>query len=161
MLINKKRKDEPMSHIKTAVIVLIMAMILSLVLTYASIMTIVQTTKSNTERVLNSFVTQNATYIYSSIKNGNDFTASIDSWYFIYKFYIDGTLDYDGLYFYNKDSKGDYNFRMTTPQTAFTAINTLNLTCTFDILIPIDFAEKRVTELIIPIQVKTSYNIKN
>jgi hypothetical protein len=150
-----------MSHIKTAVIVLIIAMILSLVLTYASIMTIVQTTKSNTERVLNSFVTQNATYIYSSIKNGNDFTSVIDANYFIFQFSSDRTLDFDGKYFYNRDRKGDYNFRMTTPQTAFTVNNTLNLTCAFDILIPIDFAEKRVTELIIPIQVKTSYNIKN
>ena len=73
-----------MSHIKTAVIVLITAMILSLVLSYASIMTIVQTTKSNTERVLNSFVIENATYIFSSIKNGNDFTSSISSSYFVY-----------------------------------------------------------------------------
>jgi hypothetical protein len=150
-----------MSHLKTAVIVLITAMILSLVLTYASIMTIVQTTKSNTERVLNSFVIENATYIYSSIKNGNDFTASIDSWYFIYKFYSDGTLDYDGFYFYNRDSDGGYVYRLTNPQTTYTVNNTLNLTCTFDLLIPLDFAGKQVTELRIPIKVKASYNLKN
>ena len=85
-----------MSHIKTAVIVLVTAMILSLVLSYESIMTIVQTTKSNTERVLTSFVIENTTYIYSSIKNGNDFTAINVEVYFIsafltfllYKFYF-------------------------------------------------------------------------
>ena len=150
-----------MTHIKTAVIVLITAMILSLVLSYASIMTIVQTTKSNTERVLNSFVIENSTYIFSSIKNGNNFTAAIDANYFVTKFSLDGTLDYDGRYFYNRDSKGVYNFRMTIPQTTFTVNNTLNLTCTFDILLPLDFAGKRVTELRIPIKVKTSYNLKN
>jgi len=150
-----------LTHIKTAVIVLITAMILSLVLSYASIMTIVQTTKSNAERVLNSFVIENATYIYGSIKNGNDFTSSISSSYFVYRFYIDHTLDYDGNYFYNRDSEGSYSFKMTTPQTTFTVNNTLNLTCTFDLLIPIDFAGKRITEMRIPIKVKTSYNLKN
>jgi len=149
-----------MSHIKTAVIVLVTAMILSLVLSYASIMTIVQTTKSNTERVLNSFVIENTTYIFSSIKNGNDFTTAINVNYFVSQFSSDCTLDYDGIYLYNKDNKGTYNFRMTTPQTAFTVNNTLNLTCTFDLLIPINFAGKQFSELRIPIKVKTSYNLK-
>jgi hypothetical protein len=149
-----------MSHVKTAVIVLIVAMVFSVILTYASIMTIVQTTKSNTERVLNSFVIENSAYIYDSIKNGSNFTTAIDTNYFVYKFYLDGTLDYDEGYFYNRDSKGDTIFRMTTPQTTFTVNQTLNLTCTLDVLIPIDFAGKRVTELRIPIRVKTSYNLK-
>jgi len=150
-----------MTHIKTAVIVLITAMILSLVLSYASIITIIQTTKSNTERVLSSFVIENATYIYSSIKNGNNFTAKIDANYFISKFSSDSTLDYDGNYFYNRDSKGNYNFKMTIPQTNFTVNNTLNLTTDFNILIPINFAGKQFTELRIPIKVKTTYNLKN
>ena len=149
-----------MTHIKTAVIVLITAMILSLVLTYAGIMTIIQTTKSNTERVLNSFVIENATYIYSSIKNGSDFTTSIDANYFVSQFSSDRTLVYEGGYLYNKDSKGKYNFRITIPETTFHVNNTLNLTSNFYILIPIDFAGKRVTDLVIPIKVKTSYNLK-
>lgn len=150
-----------MFYIKTAVIVLISAMAFSVVLTYASIMTIVQTTQSNTERVLESFVIENSTYIFSSIKNGNSFTSSINSNYFINRFYIDHTLDYEDNFFYNRDSKGSYVYRMTVPQTAFTVNNTLNLTCTFDLLIPINFAGKRITEMRIPIKVKTSYNLKN
>ena len=81
-----------MTHIKTAVIVLITAMILSLVLTYASIMTVITNTKSNAERMLDSFVIENSTLIYSSIKNGNDFTEYINSYDFINKFYLDCTL---------------------------------------------------------------------
>jgi len=150
-----------MFYIKTAVIVLISAMTFSVVLTYASIMTIVQTTQSNTERVLESFVIENSTYIYSSIKNGNEFTGSINSNYFINRFYLDHTLDYEDNYFYNRDGEDLYVYRMTIPQTAFTVNNTLNLTCTFDLFIPINFAGKRVTEMRIPIKVKTSYNLKN
>lgn len=150
-----------MSYIKTAVIVLIVSMVFSLVLTYASIMTIVQTTKSNTERVLDSFVTQNAASIYGSIKTGNTYTTTIDSNLFISQFSADCTLDYDGSYFYNRDSEGSTIFKMTSPLITFTVNNTLNLTCVFDILIPIDFAGKQINELSIPVKVKTSYNLKN
>ena len=97
-----------MTHIKMAVIVLITAMILSLVLTYASIMTIVQTTKGNTESVLDSFVTQNTIYIYNSIKNGNDFTSAISAEDFINGFATDFSLDNDDNYFYNIDGNGRY-----------------------------------------------------
>jgi len=150
-----------MSHVKTAVIVLIVAMIFSVVLTYASVMTIVQTSKSNTERVINSFVIQNTTLIYNSIKNGNTYTAAIDANSFIAQFSSDCTLDYDGGYFYNKDSEGSTIFRITSPQTTFTVDNTLNLTCVFDILYPINFAGEQVSEIRIPIIVKTRYSLKN
>ena len=150
-----------MSYVKTAAIVLIIAMIFSVVLTYASVMTIVQTSKSNTERVLNSFVIQNTTLIYDSIKNGNTFIAAIDTNSFITQFSSDCTLDYEGGYFYNRNSEGSTIFRMTSPQTTFTVNNTLSLTCVFDILYPINFAGKQVSEIRIPIIVKTSYSLKN
>ena len=150
-----------MSHVKTAVIVLITSMILSLILTYASILTIAQTSESNTERVLNSFVIQNTTLIYNSIKNGNTYTVAIDANSFVTQFSSDCTLDYDGSYFYNRDSEGNTIFRITSPQTTFTVNNTLNLTCVFDILFPINFAGKQVSEIRIPMCVKTSYSLKN
>lgn len=149
-----------MTHIKTAVIVLIIAMLLSLVFMYASIMSVVSSTKSNTERVLDSFVIENATYIYNSIKNGNDFTTSIDANYYIFKTSSELSLDISGGMLYNRDEQGGYNFRMTNPQTFFTVSNTLNLTTTYDLLFPINFAGKRVMELRIPIKVKASYNLK-
>lgn len=149
-----------MTYIKTAVIVLITAMILSLVLTYASIMTIVQTTKSNTERVLDSFVIENSIFIFDSIKKGNDFTNAISTEDFINGFSADCTLDNDGSYFYNIDGNGRYIYKLTIPQTTFTVNNTLNLTCRLDILIPIHFAGKQVSEIRIPVTVKSSYNLK-
>jgi len=149
-----------MTYIKTAVIVLITAMILSLVLTYASIMTIVQTTKSNTETVLDSFVTQNFIYIFDSIKNGNNYTDTISSDEFVDEFATNCTFDNNGNYFYNIDGNGRYIYRLTIPQTTFTVSNTLNLTCCLDVLIPVNFAGKQVSEIRIPITVKSSYNLK-
>lgn len=150
-----------MNYVKTAVFVLISAMVLSLVLTYASIMTIVQTSKDNTERVLNSFVIENSTLIYSSIKNGSDFTTALNADYFMTTYLSDGTLDYDGTYLYNENSEGGYVYRLTVPQTAFTVANTLNLTCSYNLHIPVEFAGKTFTELIIPIKVKASFNLKD
>lgn len=149
-----------MTHIKTAIIVLITAMILSLALTYASLLSIVSSTKSNTERVLDSFVLENSTYIYDSIKNGHDFTSSIDEYYYIYKISSELSLDYSIGMLYSRNEQGGYHFRMTNPQTRFTVSNTLNLTTTYDLLFPIHFAGKQVMELRIPIQVKVSYNLK-
>lgn len=149
-----------MAYIKTAVIVLIISLVLSLVLTYASILTIEETSKENTERVLNSFVTENSTYIFNSIKNGNDFTQSIDENYFVSKYSLDGSLDFDGSSLYNVNCKGGYVYRLSIPQITFTKTNTLNLTCTYNLMLPFDFAGKRFTELIIPIRVKTNYNLK-
>jgi hypothetical protein len=149
-----------MTHIKTAVIVLIIAMLLSLVFMYANLMSVISSTKSNTERVLDSFVIENATYFYNSIKNGNDFTASINANYYISKTSSELSLDISGGILYNRDEQGGYNFRMTNPQTYFTVSNTLNLTTTYDLLFPINFAGKRVMELRIPIRVKASYNLK-
>ena len=149
-----------MTYIKTAVIVLITAALLSLVFLYSSLMSIISSTKSNTERVLDSFVIENATFIFDSIKNGHDFTPAIDENYYIYKFSSELSLDFSDGVLYSRDEQGGYNFRMTNPQTYFTVSNTLNLTTTYDLLFPIRFAGKQVMELRVPIQVKTSYNLK-
>ncbi len=149
-----------MTHIKTAIYVLIIAMLLSLVFAYASIMTIVSNTKTNTERVLDSFVMENATFIYNSIKNGNDFTTSINANYYVSKTSSELSLDLIEGMLYNKNEQGDSIFIMTNPQTRFTVDNTLNLTTTYDLLIPINFAGEKVMDLRIPIKVKTSYNLK-
>ena len=150
-----------MTHIKTAIIVLITVMLLSLVLTYASIMTIVQKTKSDLERGLRSYVSQYSAEIYLSIKNGTDYTPAISSSYLITGFINDGTFYCDENFIYNVNNKGGYVYMVSFPQTKFTVTNTLNVSGFCDIYIPIEFARKKVTDLKIPIVVKTSYNLIN
>jgi len=149
-----------MTHIKTAIVVVVIAMLLSLVFMYASLMSIISSTRSNTERVLDSFVMENATYIYNSIKNGHNFTGSIDAYYYISKTSSELSLDFSGGMLYNRTEQGGFNFRMTNPQTFFTVSNTLNLTTTYDLLFPIKFAGRTVSELRVPVTVKVSYNLK-
>ena len=73
-----------MSHVKTAVLVLVMAMVFSAVFLYASIMTIVQASRDQTRRVLDDFIMHNSIEIYDSLKNGNDLAEELEKAYSIY-----------------------------------------------------------------------------
>ena len=150
-----------MSYIKTAVIILILAMTLSVVLSYASMMTIVSTTKENTQRVLDSFVMNNSVLIYDSIKNGNDFTEYIDTNAFLVAFDEELSLDLSGNMLYSKDAKGNIIFKMKNIVTTYQVENTLKLQTNYDLLIPVRFAGKGLFDLRIPIIVKASYNLKS
>ena len=149
-----------MSYVKTAVGILILAMILSVVLTFASIMTIVSTTKENTQRVLDSFVMRNSQLIYDSIKSGNDFTENIDANIFLVAFDGELSLDLSGNMLYSKDMEGNVIFKMTNPLTANQVDNTLKLQTSYDLLIPVRFAGKKLFDLRIPVTVKASYTLK-
>ena len=65
-------------YITACVITIVIAMIFSSVLFYANCMTIIQTTRDNTELVLESFIMHNAIEIYDSIKQGHDLTEYFD-----------------------------------------------------------------------------------
>lgn len=149
-----------MNYVKTCVYVLITSMVFAVVLTYASTITIISNSKDNTERVLTGYVTENSKQIYQSIKNGHDYTPSLDADFFSSKYLLDGTLDYDGEHLYNYNSEGGYVYRLTLPQTSFAIENTLNLTCRYEIKIPIEFNGKEITELVIPIKVHKEYQLK-
>jgi len=150
-----------MSYIKTASIILVLSMLISVILTYASLISIVSSTKLNIERVLKSFVTHNSSYIYDSIRDGTDFTSLLDSDYFIFMFDEDHTLVMENGYLYNLDKSGEYIFRLTMPQITFDTENTLNLICNTTMEIPVYFAGEKITDLKIPLKVKTSYTLKD
>jgi len=149
-----------MSYIKTASVILALSMIISIILTYASLISIVSSTKLNLERVLNSFVTRNSSYIYDSIRDGTDFTSQLDAEYFVFMFDLDHTLVMENGFLYNLDSDGEYVFKLSTPEITFDTNNTLNLVCRTNMYIPIYFAGEKITDLNIPLRVKTSYTLK-
>ncbi|MFI3326717.1 MAG: hypothetical protein R3Y35_11190 [Clostridia bacterium] len=150
-----------MNYIKTCVYVLITAMVLSLVLAYASMMTIIQTSKDNTERVLESYITQNSIEVYGSIKNGTDFIIELDEDDFNMVYDEENPLTLENNHLYSENSDGTYVYRTTIPSVSFTVNNSLNLTCEYEIKIPIQFAGESLGELIIPITVKSTYNFKS
>ena len=152
--------ESGMSHVKTVVLVLIFAMIFSVVLTYASMMTIIQTSRDNTIRVLDSFVMHNSIEIYDSLKNGSDFSQSLDQVFYKSSLLSEFSLDNSGNIIYSKDEQGDIVYLMTNPNVSYDYNNTLKLKASYTIWIPVRFADKHMTYLRIPITVRSYYSLK-
>lgn len=148
------------SHVKTVVLVLIFAMIFSAVLTYASMMTVIQTSRDNTIRVLDSFVMHNSKEIYDSLKNGSDFSQSLDQVFYKSSLLSEFSLDNSGNIIYSKDEQGDIVYLMTNPNVSYDYNNTLKLKASYTIWIPVRFAGKLMTCLRIPITVRSYYSLK-
>lgn len=148
------------SYVKTAVWTLIFCMILSLVLSYASLMTLIQTAENNTQRVLDGFVTENSKLIYNSLKNGSDFTESLNESFYISAVSDELSMDKSGKMLYYKNEQGDVIYQIANPNVAYEWKNTLMLRATYDILLPVTFAGQTVATLRIPQKVVSYYNLK-
>lgn len=156
MLLNKKG----ISYVNTAVWTLIFCIILSLVLTYASLMTLIQTAESNTQRVLDGFVTENSMLIYESLKNGSDFTESLNNSFYVSKVSDELSMDYSGKMLYYTNEQGVIIYQIANPNVAYEWEDTLKLKATYDIILPIQFAGQTVATLRIPQKVVSYYDLK-
>lgn len=136
------------------------AMILSMVLFYANVMTIIQTTKSNTERVLDSFIMKNSIEIYNSVKQGHDFTASFDENFYVSQTSSELSLDLSSNSLYSYGEKGEIVYSMTNPQITYTVDKALKLKAAYDLKIPVYFAGKYVGSITIPLTVRSEFTLK-
>ncbi|HCA29805.1 MAG: hypothetical protein PHV32_13980 [Eubacteriales bacterium] len=159
-MINLLHSKAGISHVKTVVLVLIFAMIFSAVLTYTSMMTVIQTSRDNTIRVLDSFVMHNSKEIYDSLKSGSDFSQSLDQVFYKSSLLSEFSLDNSGNIIYSKDEQGDIVYLMTNPNVSYDYNNTLKLKASYTIWIPVRFAGKLMTYLRIPITVRSYYSLK-
>lgn len=159
-MINLLHSKSGISHVKTVVLVLIFAMIFSVVLTYASMMTVIQTSRDNTIRVLDNFVMHNSKEIYDSLKNGSDFSQTLDQVFYKSSLLSEFSLDNSGDIIYSKDEQGDIVYLMTNPNVSYDYNNTLKLKASYTIWIPVRFTGKLITYLRIPITVRSYYSLK-
>lgn len=148
------------SYILTCVIVLTVSMLLSVVLFYVKTITIIDTTKDNTERVLDSFVMHNSKEIYRSIKQGNDFTDTFDETFYINQTALELTMDNSNELLYCIDDKGTVLYTLTIPSVSFSVENELKLKAEYTIVIPIHFAGKELSKMSIPITINSHYTLK-
>ena len=150
------------------VITLVIVMILAAVLFYANTMTIIQATKANTERVLDSFVMKNSIEIYQSIKQGHDFTEKFDKNYYVSQTSSELSLtkvrlsldkSSNTLYSIGEDGKTIYS--MTNPNVTYKVDNALKLKASYNLMIPVEFAGKKLFDLVIPLTVTSSLTLKD
>ena len=148
------------SHIQTAVIVLICAMIISALLVFWNAMTIIRVSRDTTDRVLDSYVTHNSIVIYNSLKNGSDFSESLDKIFYKSALLDEFSLDLYGTSMYSFSEDGRIVYFMTNPNVTYDYQNTLKLKATYTVYIPMRFAGKVITYVRIPVTVKSYYNLK-
>ena len=147
------------SYVQTVVVVLCLALVLSVVILYAGIVSIIQNTRENARRALDDYVTEQSIQIYDNLKNGNNNMPAITEDFTPY-FTANYTFDKRGNLLYGVGKGGETVFWTTLPTVNYTADKTLNLTAKYDVFIPMTFAGKHITDLKIPIEVNTRYALK-
>lgn len=148
------------SYFTPCVVVLVIAMILSVVLFYATTKSTIETTRDNTKRVLDSYVMKNSIDIYNSIKQGNDFTEAIEKSFYISSVSEELSLDYGTGYLYTVDANGDIVYRMTNPDVTYKVDNTLQLKASYDLQMPVWFAGQIIYWFTVPVTVSSSLTLK-
>ena len=151
MKIFKSNKGE--GYIVPCVFILIFAMIFAMIFTYSASISKVNLMRENTKVVLDSFLTQNSTKIYNSIKQGNDYTEAIDTEEFRTSLISFCTLEIENGMLYSYDADGKELYHITEPVLSFREANELELVVNYTISIPLWFAGHQFPSANIPIEV--------
>ena len=151
MKLLKSTKAE--GYITPCVLIIIFVMIFSIIFTYSASISKVNLMRENTKVVLDSFVTQNSTEIYNSIKQGNDYTEAIDAEEFRTSLISFCTLEIENGMLYSYDADGKELYQITEPVLSFRNENELELVVNYTISIPIWFAGTQFASANIPIEV--------
>ncbi len=140
-------------YIMICVTVVILCMLISVFVSFASAVNIVKQTKRNSRVVLDSFVMQNAIDIYDSIKEGSDTIAEFDEDEYISEFCSFNSLDLRGDNLYCCDKDGNEQYWLTKPELTFIDEGELKLRADYTVVIPLYFAGIEVSKAQVPITV--------
>lgn len=154
----KSKRGE--GYIFPCLMIVVVCMILSILIFFATTVSVVRITEKNTKIVLDSYVMKNSVQIYNSIKQGNDYTEALDQ-----NEYIDALCDFcslvkigSSLYSYNDE--GSLKYRMTLPVITFREENSLKIQLAYTLYVPIWFDGKIARYAIVPITVHSSFSEK-
>ena len=151
MKVLKSNKGD--GYVTTCVFAVIFVSIFSIIFTFSAAVSKVELMRENTKVVLDSFVTQNATEIYNSIKQGNDYTEVIDTGDFHSSLISFCTLETESGKLYSYDADGQELFHITEPTLGFREANELELVVNYTLTIPMYFAGNEFPAVNIPIEV--------
>jgi len=157
---NSLKNKRGSSYFTPCVVILVLAMILSVVLFYATTKSTIETTRDNTRRVLDSYVMKHSIDIYNNIKQGNDFTEDIENSFYVSSVSSELSLDSSTGYLYTVDENGDIVYRMTNPKVTYKVDNTLQLKASYDLQMPVWFAGEIIYWFTVPVTVGSSLTPK-
>lgn len=152
-----KRGD---GYISTCILVIMLCMLVAVFITFTTTVSMVRTTEENSKIVLDSFVMKNSIFIYDSIKNGNNDTASLDENVYINDLCDFCTLEKIGGSLYAYDSDGSLKYRLSKPTISFATQGKLKIYASYTVFVPIHFCGIVIDTVKIPITVDSKYNDK-
>ena len=149
------------SQVKVAVLVIAVAMIFSAVFAYVTLMITITRTREDTQRVLDSFIIENAEAIYNSVKNGNHTTLTTNyNTRFRELVAAELGLTRSGTLMYSEGASRNIIFHYNNPVTTNIRDGVLELQTRYEIVIPITFAGMDVVNVRVPITVRSLYVLK-
>ena len=154
----KNKRGE--GYVSVCVLLIIVCMILSVFVTFASAVNVVKMTERNSRVVLDNLVMRGAIDVYDSIKRGNDENAIIDSQEYIDELCEFCTFDKAALFLYHKDANGKDEFRITYPQVGYSVAKKLKIYVSYTVYVPVYFCGIQVSTATIPITVESKYTEK-
>ena len=150
MRVNKRGEG----YIQVCVLIIVICMILSVFVTFASAVNVVRLTQRNTKTVLESYVTKNSIEIYNAIKQGTNDADSINASEFISDLTDFCTFAKSGNYYYHRDANGRTEYYISKPTVGFTESGKLRLYVSYTLYVPIYFDNVQISTAKVPITVK-------
>ena len=150
-----------MTYIKITVWVLVLMMLFSIILTYASLMTLTQMAQDNMRLALDGFVIRNSILIHDSVKNGNDLTEWIDEWDFFYQMESTVNLVQNEDFWVYLDEDGNVLYEITAPRVEFIDDGHLRLCAEYEMIYRVEFAGTYFTTMYIPQRVESYFLLKD
>ena len=150
MLKNKRGEG----YIRVCVFIIVICMLLSVFVTFASAVNTVRLTERNAKTVLETFLTKNSIAIYNSIKQGTNDADSINVNEYTSELAEFCTFVKIGNYYYHKDENGRTEYYISKPTVGFTESGKLRLYVSYTLYVPIYFNNTRISTAKIPATVK-------
>lgn len=154
----KNKRGE--GYVSVCVLLIIVCMILSVFVTFASAVNVVKMTERNSRVVLDNLVMRGAIDTYQSIKKGNDENAIIESQEYIDELCEFCTFEKAAHFLYHKDANGKDEFRITYPQVGYSVTKKLKYYVSYTVYVPVYFCGIQVSTATIPITVESKYTEK-
>ena len=150
MLKNKRGEG----YVQVCVLIIVICMILSVFVTFASAVNVVRLTERNSKTVLESYLMKNSIEIYDSIKQGNNDADSLNANVYISDLSDFCTFVKVGNYYYHRDENGLTEYYISKPTVGFTQTGKLRLYVSYNLYVPIYFDNVKISTAKIPITVK-------
>ena len=158
-LMHSLRGRQGGASIQAVVLILVISMLFSVTLAYASLLSVISATKEDTQRVLDSFLIENATQIYDSVRQGSNRTAMREyTAQFEQEICVELGLEKSGNLLYTKGKEIIYCYANLL--TTNLKNDTLELKADFELILPVRFAGREWTQLHIPLEVRSLYMLK-